>query len=235
MEILPKQGRGYEIKGNEFQVVEFNLSEVGEVIAEAGNLFYMSDDVKMEATTGEDGILGAITSVIKRKIMGESLFLTKFYGNGIVAFSGERLGKIIPVRLTGESIYAQKDAFLCGIGKLELGVALQRSIGGGLFGGEGFILEKITGEGIVFLNATGYVESFTLENNRIRVETGKAVAWSGDIDYDVVLISDVKTALFGEEGLFLTRLSGKGTVILQSHDLNSFERKILNKVEEFCN
>jgi len=227
MRILPLTGDNYTVKGGELQVVEINLDGKIEVVAEAGNLFFMTEYVRMEAKVDGDGILGTIGNVLRRKIAGESAFLTRFYGNGTVSFSSERMGKVIPVLLENEELFAQRDSFLCGMGEVNVDFTLQKSLSGGLFGGEGFVLEKITGSGIVFLNATGFVEVRELENETIMVETAKAVAWSEGINYDIEIIRDVKTAIFGDEGLFLTKLSGSGTVILQSVDFETLKRKIL--------
>jgi len=227
--ILPEVFDSYQIKGNDIQVVEVKLQGGEEVIAEAGNLFYMDSNIRMEAKVDGEGVLDVIGNILKRKIVGESAFFTRFTGNGVVAFSSERMGKIVPILLEGDSIYAQRDAFLCGAGDISVDIALQRRLSSGFFGGEGFILEKVSGKGLVFINATGYLEIKELQGETILVETAKAVAWSEGIDYDIEIIRDIKTAIFGDEGLFLTKLSGSGTVILQSVDFETFKRKIIGE------
>ncbi len=229
MKILPEVFGSYQIKGNDIQVVEVKLQRGEEVIAEAGNLFYMDSNIRMEAKVDGEGVLGVIGNILKRKIVGESAFFTRFTGNGVVAFSSERMGKIVPILLEGGSIYAQRDAFLCGVGDISIDMALQKRLSSGFFGGEGFILEKVSGKGLVFINATGYLEIKELQGETILVETAKAVAWSEGIDYDIEIIRDIKTAIFGDEGLFLTKLSGSGTVILQSVDFETFKRKIIGE------
>jgi uncharacterized protein (TIGR00266 family) len=232
MRILSSQGRNYRAKGSDIQVVEIELKEGEEVVAEAGNLFYMNSSIRMEAKVDGEGVLGVIGNILKRKIAGESAFLTSFTGNGVVAFSSERIGKIVPILLEGDSIYAQRDAFLCGAGDISVDVALQKRLSSGFFGGEGFILERISGEGVVFLNATGYLEVKELQRETILVETAKAVAWSKGIDYEIEVIRDIKTAIFGDEGLFLTKLSGSGIVILQSVDFETFRRKLIGRTKD---
>ncbi len=231
MVVLPKEGENYKIKGDDIQVVEITVREGEEVVAESGNLFYMSGNIQMEAKSGGNGFLSSLGKIVKRKLAGESAFLTHFTGRGVVAFSSDKVGKIVAIRLENDTIYAQKDAYLCSVGEIELDIALQKKLSGGLFGGEGFILEKISGNGIVFLSATGYLEIKELQNETILVETAKAVAWSEGIDYSIELVGDLKTAIFGDVGLFLTKLSGTGTVILQSVDFEKFKREILKDVK----
>ena len=190
----------------------------------------MSDGVRMEARAPGSSLLDSFVGVLKRKIAGESAFLTYFSGSGTVAFSSERMGKVVPVLLEDDEIVAQRDSFLCGIGEVNVDFALQKSFSEGLFGGEGFILERISGNGIVFINATGFVEVKELESDSLLVETAKAVAWDSSLSYEIEVIRDIKTALFAGEGLFLTKLSGTGTVILQSVDFEALRRKILGNL-----
>ena len=231
MRILPKEGANYTIKGDDIQIVEIRLDGETPVVAESGSLVYMSEGVKFEAKTGGKGFFGSLGRIIKRKLAGESAFLTYFFGRGIVGLSSDKVGKVVAVELEDDFIYAQKDAFLCAVGDVDLDIALQRKLSGGFFGGEGFILEKIHGRGIVFLNATGYLEVKELNDETIYVETAKAVAWSDGIEYSIELVSDLKTALFGDVGLFLTRLSGTGIVVIQSVDFEKFKREILKDIE----
>jgi uncharacterized protein (AIM24 family) len=128
VKILPEVLDSYQIKGNDIQVVEVKLQEEGEeVIAEAGNLFYMDGNIRMESKVDGKGIFGVIGNILKRKIVGESAFFTKFTGNGVVAFSSEKMGKIVPILLEGDCIYAQRDAFLCGVGDISVDIALQKN------------------------------------------------------------------------------------------------------------
>ena len=233
MKILPLKGRfegfTYEVKGNDIQVVTLNLeNEETKIFAEAGSLFYMDSSVKFTAGTGvRKGVFSTVKSMIKRKMAGESAFVLEFSGKGKVSFTSNRISRIIPVRLDNESIFAQKDSFLCGEGDLDISFFVEKSFMRGIFGGEGFVFQKISGTGVVFISATGFVEEIKLEGNTILVETGKAVAWDGSVNYSVSMIKSLKTAIFGGEGLFLTCFSGYGTIIVQSISFEALREEIL--------
>ncbi|NPA40027.1 MAG: AIM24 family protein [Thermodesulfobacteria bacterium] len=229
MKILPRETDFYSIKGDNLEMLQIRLNNKP-VFAEAGKMVYMKGRVSMDTrlSTKEDkGFLGKILEAGERIMAKESLFLTYFEGIGEVGFAGDFPGRIIPVQLNREVIYAQRDAFLAGMGDIEISVALQRNLRGALFGGEGFILEKISGEGIVFLHAGGDLIHFSLGSGEtIRVDTGCAVAWDGSVAYDIQLIKNIKTSIFGGEGLFLNTLTGPGRVIIQTMPITRLRREL---------
>ena len=229
MKILKKESEFYKIIGDNLEMLIVRTGK-HKVFAEAGKMVYMRGDVKMEtrmSTSENKGFLGKLLEAGKRKLVGESLFLTFFTGNGEVGFAGDFPGRILPVLLENEAILAQKDAFLAGIGEIEISVALQKRIGGALFGGEGFVVEKLSGKGIVFLHAGGDLVSVKLApGETIRVDTGCSVAWDESVAYDVGFVGGIKTTLFGGEGLFLNTLTGPGTVIIQTMPLSKLRRQM---------
>lgn len=233
MKILPLKGEcegfAYEVKGNDIQALTVSLENEGvKILAEAGSLFYMDSSVKLTTKAGMGkGIFSAVTGMIKRKMAGESAFLLELSGKGRVSFTSNRMSKIIPVRLDNEFIFAQKDSFLCGAGNLDISFFIEKSFMKGMFGGEGFVFQKISGSGTVFISATGFVEEIRLKGDTVLVETGKAVAWDGSVDHSVSMIKSLKTAIFGGEGLFLTKFSGYGSVIVQSIDFETLRQEIL--------
>ena len=163
----------------------------------------------------------------KRLLAGESLFWTYFEGEGEVGFAGDFPGRIMPIGLDNTAILAQRDAFIAGIGNIDISVALQKRIGGALFGGEGLILERISGQGVVFIHAGGDMVSFDLApGETLRVDTGSVVAWDESVVYDVQFVGSIKSALSGGEGIFLTTLTGPGTVIVQTMTLSKLRRQI---------
>ena len=217
----------YQILGQEFQVLNVWLEDGEKFLAEAGAMTYMSGNVKMEARA-----IGGISGALKRVIGGSSAFLVEFTseGSGFVAFS-RKLGRIFPVQLnTEESIIAQKHAYLASTPEIDISITFVKKFGAGLFGGEGFILQKITSKDsnqIVFIEACGQLIEITLQNNQvIKVDPGNIVAFDVTVDYDIQRAGDIKTMLFGGEGLFLAKLTGPGRVWLQSTNLadliNSF-------------
>lgn len=218
----------YEIFGQEMQFVEIILDPGEACIAEAGSFMYMDPGIAVQTIFGDGSeqrgdFVGALLSAGKRVLTGESLFLTVF-GNGAggrqkVAFASPYPGGIIAIDLPrhGGKILCQKDAFLCAAKGVAVGVALQRRIGAGLFGGEGFILQKLEGDGLAFVHAGGTVIERTLAaGEAMRLDTGCLVAFEATVEYDIQLVRGVKTALFGGEGLFYARLSGPGKVWIQS-------------------
>jgi uncharacterized protein (TIGR00266 family) len=218
----------YEIHGGEMQFVEIELDPMEAAVAEAGGMMYMQDGIEMETIFGDgsqqqSGILGALLGAGKRMLTGESLFMTVFQnrapGKKRVAFGAPYPGRIIPVHLSqlGGELLAQKDSFLCAAKGVSLGVAFTKKLGAGFFGGEGFILQRLQGDGLAFLHAGGtVVERDLAAGERLRIDTGCIVAFQPSVSYDIQFVGGIKTALFGGEGLFFATLQGPGKVWLQS-------------------
>ncbi|RXG35169.1 TIGR00266 family protein [Methanohalophilus sp. WG1-DM] len=208
----------YNIIGNDMQLVEIELDPSESVRAEAGAMMYMGQDIKMQTSTG-----GGLFKGLKRMVTGESFFITSFTNDGDgkerVAFGAPYPGKIIPIDLSevGGSFLCQKDAFLCAANGIEVGIAFSKRIGAGLFGGEGFILQRLEGDGLAFVHAGGTIIKKELDaGETMRVDTGCLVAFSESVNYDIKLVGGFKNALFGGEGVVLATVSGPGTVYLQS-------------------
>ena len=228
----------FVIHGNDLQVVEIELDPGETVIAEAGAMNWMDDRIEFEAKMGDgsqpdDGFMGKLLTAGKRVLTGESLFMTHFRNAGRnrarVAFAAPYPGHIIPIdmaRLGGE-LLCQKDAFLCAALGTELSIAFSRRFGTGLFGGEGFILQRLRGDGMAFVHAGGTVVKRELRSELIRVDTGCLVAFTPGIDYDIEMSRGLKSMLFGGEGLFLATLRGTGTVYLQSLPFSRLADRIL--------
>lgn len=219
----------YKIYGDDMQLVEIELDPGEGVRAEAGTMTYMEDGIEMQTTTG-----GGIFKGLKRAITGESFFITTFLNNGDgkshVAFAAPYPGKIIPVNLTqfGGRILCQKDSFLCAAQGIEIEVALTKRIGAGIFGGEGFILQRLEGDGLVFVHAGGtIVEKDLVAGETLRIDTGCLVAFAANVEYDIQFIGGFQNALFGGEGLFLTRMTGPGKIYLQSLPFSRIADRIL--------
>jgi uncharacterized protein (TIGR00266 family) len=218
----------YQIFGHEMQYVEVELDPMEAAVAEAGGMMYMEDGIEMETIFGDgsqqnSGLLGSLLGAGKRLLTGESIFTTVFQNRGAgkkrVAFGAPYPGKIIPVHLAeiGGDLLAQKDAFLCAAKGVSLGIAFTKRFGAGLFGGEGFILQRLQGDGLAFLHAGGTILERTLApGEQLRVDTGCIVAFQPSVEYDIQFVGKVKTAFFGGEGLFFARLRGPGRVWLQS-------------------
>jgi uncharacterized protein (TIGR00266 family) len=218
----------YKIFGDEMQFVEIELDPLEAAIAEAGGMMYMEDGIEMETIFGDgsqqnSGFLGALMGAGKRLLIGESLFMTAFQNRGAgkkhVAFGAPYPGKIIPVNLreVGGELLAQKDAFLCAAKGVSLGIAFTKRFGAGLFGGEGFILERLQGDGLAFLHAGGTIYQRDLGmGETLRVDTGCIVAFQPTVDYNIEYVGKIKSALFGGEGLFFATLRGPGRIWLQS-------------------
>lgn len=218
----------YEIFGNEMQFVQIELDPGESVISEAGNMMMMDGPIVMEAIFGDGssqqgGFVGKLLGAGKRLLTGESLFMTLFTNRGPgkhrVAFASPYPGKIVPMDLSelGGSIICQKDSFLCAAKGVSIGIAFQRKFGVGLFGGEGFIMQKLEGDGMAFVHAGGTIHERELAaGETIRVDTGCLVAMSRQVDYDIEFVKGIRTAIFGGEGLFFVRLTGPGKVWLQS-------------------
>ena len=208
----------YKISGDDMQIVEIELDPGEGVRAEVGAMMYMEDGIEMQTSTG-----GGLFQGFKRMLTGESFFITTFLytgrGKGHVAFGAPYPGKIIPVQLAdyrGE-LLCQKDAFLCAARGIEINVAFTKKMGAGLFGGEGFILQRLTGEGMAFIHAGGSIIQKNLgHGENLRVDTGCLVAFESTVNYDIQFVGGFKNALFGGEGMFLAKLTGPGKVFLQS-------------------
>ncbi len=217
----------YEIFGDDMQFVEITLDPGEVIVAEAGAMMYMSQGIEMETVFGDpskqQGLMGKLFDAGKRMITGESLFLTTFGATGNqreqVAFAAPYPGKIIPLHVgeLGGEVLCQKTAFLCAARGVQIDIAFQKRIGVGLFGGEGFILQRIRGDGLAFVHAGGTIVKRQLgPGQRLRLDTGCLVAFQPSVDYDIAVAGGIKTSLFGGEGIFLAHLTGPGTVWLQS-------------------
>jgi len=208
----------YKIFGDDLQLVEIELDPREAVRAEVGTMTYMENGIEMQTGTG-----GGILKGLKRAITGESFFITSFVNNSNqrtrVAFAAPYPGKIVPINLgeVGGRFICQKDSFLCAAQGIDIEIAFTKRIGAGLFGGEGFILQRLVGEGMAFAHAGGTViERDLAPGETLRVDTGCLVAFATTVDYDIQFVGGFKNALFGGEGLFLARLTGPGKVYLQS-------------------
>lgn len=220
----------YQLHGDDMQFVEIELDPGEAAIGEAGSMMYMEDGIRMDTVFGDGssgsgggGLFGKLLGAGKRLITGESLFTTVYtndgHGKRKVAFAAPYTGKIIPFDLSqhGGTLICQRDAFLCAAKGVALGIAFQRKLGTGFFGGEGFIMQKLDGDGLAFVHSGGTVLERKLAPGEVlRVDTGCVVAYTPDIDFDIQFVGGVKTALFGGEGLFFATLRGPGTVWIQS-------------------
>lgn len=218
----------YEILGGEMQLVEIELDPNETVIAEAGAMTYMEDGIEFEATLGDgsapdQGFFGKLWSAGKRAITGESMFMTHFThrgsGKARVAFGTPYPGKIIPIDLAqmGGQIICQKDAFLCAAKGTSISIKFQKKLGAGFFGGEGFILQHLQGDGLAFMHACGCIIQRDLDHDEtLRLDTGCLVAMTADIDYDIQRAGGLKSMFFAGEGLFLATLTGPGKIWMQS-------------------
>jgi len=219
----------FRIVGSEMQFVEVELDPGESAVAEAGSMMYMMPGITLETVFGDGGgqqkpgVMGALLGAGKRLITGESLFMTVFTNQGqgkqVVAFAAPYPGKILPMDLKqlGGQLICQKDSFLCAARGVSIGIAFQKKIGVGLFGGEGFIMQRLEGDGLTFVHAGGTVHPIDLvAGQTLRVDTGCIVALQPSVAYDIQFVGKVKTALFGGEGLFYAMLTGPGRVWLQS-------------------
>lgn len=232
----------FEIKGNEMQFVEIELDPGESVIAEAGSMMFKDAVVNMETIFGDGsqaqatgGFMGKILGAGKRLLTGESLFTTQFQhvgqgGKARAAFAAPYPGKILPMRLSelGGTLICQKDSFLVGAKGVSIGIAFQQKIMTGLFGGEGFIMQKLTGDGWVFCHAGGSILQRTLEPGEVlHVDTGCVVAYTPSVDFDIIRAGGVKSMIFGGEGVFFAQLTGPGHVWLQSLPFSRLAGRIL--------
>lgn len=228
----------YQIFGDDLQFVEVELDSGETVVAEAGAMVYMEEGINFETKMGDgsnpdQGLLGKLGSVAKRAVTGESLFMTHFthsgQGKSRVAFGAAYPGKIIAIDLdeTGGELLCQKDSFLCAALGTEISIAFNKRLGTGLFGGEGFILQKLRGDGLVFIHAGGTIVEKRLTGNKLRVDTGCIVAFESQINYNIERAGNLKSMLLGGEGLFLATLQGTGRVWLQSLPFSRLADRVL--------
>jgi len=228
----------YEIIGDDMQIVEVELDPGEKVVAEAGSMNYMEDGITYEAKMGDgsnpnEGLMGKLLNVGKRVLTGESIFITHFTNNGTgkkrVAFAAPYPGKIIAVDMkdVGGELICQKDAFLAAALGTEISIAFNKRLGTGFFGGEGFILQKLRGDGMTFIHAGGTVIRKKLQGDILRVDTGCIVAFTSGIDYSIERAGNLKSMFFGGEGFFLATLRGHGEVWLQSLPFSRLADRII--------
>ncbi len=232
----------YEIFGDDMQYVEVVLDPQEATVAEAGGMMYMEDGIEMETIFGDGsaaqaGLLGALMGAGKRLLTGESLFMTVFQNRSgqrrKVAFGAPYPGKIIAIHLAslGGELIAQKDSFLAAAKGVSIGIAFQRKLGVGLFGGEGFIMQRLKGDGWAFVHAGGTLHERTLApGETLRVDTGCIVAFQPTVNYEIQYVGKIKSAIFGGEGLFFATLTGPGRVWLQSLPLSRLANRIIAAV-----
>ena len=232
----------YKIYGDDMQFVEVELDPNEATVAEAGGMMYMDDGIEMETVFGDgsqqqSGIMGALMGAGKRLLTGESLFMTVFHNRSgqkrKVAFGAPYPGKIIAIHLSevGGELVAQKDSFLAAAKGVSIGIAFQRKLGVGLFGGEGFIMQRLQGDGWAFVHAGGTLQERTLAPGElVRVDTGCIVALQPSVNYEIEYVGKIKSALFGGEGLFFATLRGPGKIWLQSLPLSRLANRIVSAV-----
>jgi uncharacterized protein (TIGR00266 family) len=230
----------YRIVGEEMQYVEIELDPQETAVAEAGSFMLMDDGIQMQTIFGDgsgeqQGFLGKLFSAGKRLLTGESLFMTAYtnigHGKKRVSFASPYPGKIIPLDLIrlGGPVICQKDSFLCAAKGVSVGIALQRKLGTGLFGGEGFIMQKLEGDGMAFVHAGGHVFERELQPGELlKIDTGCVVAYTHTVDFDIQFVGGVKNTLFGGEGLFFATLRGPGKVWIQTLPISRLAGRILS-------
>ncbi len=231
----------YRLLGEEMQCVEIELDPNETVVAESGSFMYMDDNIQMETIFGDgsgqggNSFMDKIWGAGKRLLTGESLFMTAFTNTGgtkrRIAFAAPYAGKIIPLDLyeLGGKVICQKDAFLCAAKGVSIGIEFQRKLGTGLFGGEGFIMQKLEGDGMTFVHAGGHIMERELQpGEKLKIDTGCIVAFTQNIHYDIEFVKGIKNAIFGGEGLFFATLSGPGKVWLQTLPVSRLASRILS-------
>lgn len=230
----------YQIHGEEMQFVEVELDPQETAIAEAGSFMMMDDGITMETIFGDgsqqqSGILNKLFSAGKRLLVGESLFMTAYTNVGSgkkrVSFASPYPGKIIPLDLNrlGGKVICQKDAFLCAAKGVSIGIEFQKKLGTGLFGGEGFIMQKVEGDGMAFVHAGGHVfERHLIPGEMLKVDTGCIVGFTANVNYDIQFVGGIKNTIFGGEGVFFATLRGPGTVWLQTLPISRLAGRILS-------
>lgn len=217
----------YKISGDNLQLVTIEMEPGEKMFAEAGSMVYMSVNINMEAK-----MRGGFLKGIGRKFAGETMFLTEFTsagGRGLVSFGGNAPGTIKPIEISEvREFLVQKDAFLVAEDNVELSVAFQKRLGAAFFGGEGFILERLSGKGTVFVHACGDFVEFDLKPDQVmKVDTGSVVGWDGTVAYDIQRVKGIKTMFFGGEGIFLTTLKGPGKILIQSMNLGNLATALM--------
>jgi uncharacterized protein (TIGR00266 family) len=228
----------YAIHGDDMQLVEVELDPGETVVAEAGAMNYMDAGIDFttrmgDGTEPDQGMMSKLLGAAGRAMTGESIFMTHFTNHGVgkqrIAFAAPYPGKIVPIDMAeiGGTLTCQKDAFLCCALGTKLSIAFQRRLGAGFFGGEGFILQRLQGDGMAFIHAGGTVVRKELNGETLRVDTGCLVAFSDGIDYDIQRAGNLKSMVFGGEGLFLATLSGHGSVLLQSLPFSRLADRVL--------
>lgn len=232
----------FKIYGSDMQFIEVELDPGEATVAEAGGMMYMDEQIEMETIFGDgsqqgSGVMGALMGAGRRLLTGESLFMTVFINQGqrkrCVAFGAPYPGKIVPIHLSeiGGQFIAQKDSFLAAAKGVSIGIEFQRRLGAGLFGGEGFIMQRLEGDGWAFIHAGGTLyERELAPGEKLRVDTGCIVGFQGTVEYDIQFVGKIKSALFGGEGLFFATLTGPGTVWLQSLPLSRLANRIVTAV-----
>ena len=229
----------YKIHGQEMQFVEIELDPQEGIVAEAGSFMMMDTGIKMDTILGDgsgqtEGVLGKLFSAGKRLLTGESLFMTVFtnvqQGKKKVSFASPYPGKIIPIDITNFNgkFICQKDAFLCAAKGVSIGIEFSKKLGRGLFGGEGFIMQKLEGDGMAFMHAGGTVATKELEAGEIlKVDTGCIIGFSQTVNYDIEFVGGIKNTVFGGEGLFFASLQGPGTVYIQSLPFSRLASRVI--------
>ena len=229
----------YEVHGDDMQIVEVELDPGETVIAEAGGMCYMEENIEFETRMGDGsepggGFVGMLKNIGKRVLTGESIFMTHFTNRGgggkrRVAFAAPYPGKIVPLQLSelGGEIICEKDAFLCAALGTSVSIAFNRKLGSGFFGGEGFVLQRLRGDGLAFIHAGGTIVRRDLRGETLRVDTGCLVAMTTGIQYDIQRAGNLKSMIFGGEGLFLATLRGHGSIWLQSLPFSRMADRIL--------
>jgi uncharacterized protein (TIGR00266 family) len=237
---MPSHVLDYRIIGDDIQLVEIELDPMETVIAEAGSMMYMDNQIRFETKMGDgsepnQGLMGKLLSAGTRVLTGESLFVTHFTNHGSgkqrVAFAAPYPGKIIPIDLAllGGSLVVQKDGFLCAAKGTKISITLNRRIGSGLVGGEGFILQKLLGDGKAFMHAGGTVIERKLNNETLKIDTGCVVAYTPGIEFNIETSGSLRSMIFGGEGIFLATLRGTGTIWLQSMPI----RKLIQAISPY--
>ncbi|HEX9162545.1 MAG TPA: TIGR00266 family protein [Thermoanaerobaculia bacterium] len=216
----------YTLEGDVMQALHLHLKQGEEVFAEAGAMLYMGPGIELQARMQG----GFLKGLMRKVLAGESMFMSMFRcttPTGSMALANPIAGKIIAIELKGNTVLAERNAFLCGIGNIDLSIAFTKKFGAGLFGGEGFILQKFTGNGLLFINAGGNMLEFDLQpGEQLRVDTGCIVSMTDTVSYDIQFVGGFRNALFGGEGLFYATLTGPGHVILQTMPFSRFANRI---------
>jgi uncharacterized protein (TIGR00266 family) len=216
----------YKIIGDVMQALQIQLRQGEEVFAEAGSMLYMAQGVELQAKMQG----GLMKGLMRKFLAGESMFMSVFRCNtptGHLALANPIAGKIFPLELKGNTVLAERNAFLCGVGNIDLSIAFSKKFGAGLFGGEGFILQKLSGQGLLFLHAGGNMLEFNLApGEQMRVDTGCIVSMADTVTYDIQFVGGFKNALFGGEGLFYALLTGPGHVVLQTLPFSRFANRV---------